>query len=180
VGINTILADDPSLTFRSQRSKVRDQSEKKLKRIVLDSRAKTPVTSKVVQDRFAELTTVVASKSAPANRVAALAKGVDVIQAPCRRGSKKLDLRWLLKKLGREGVTSLLVEGGGEVNASFLMGGLAQRIAFFYAPKVLGGRDSRKGVAGEGARSLSEVIELQEIEWRKTGPDLFMTARIKQ
>ena len=66
------------------------------------------------------------------------------------------------------------------MNASFLEGGLAQRITFFYAPKVLGGRDSRKGVAGEGARNLSEVIELQEIEWRKTGPDLFMTARIKQ
>jgi riboflavin biosynthesis pyrimidine reductase len=46
-----------------------------------------------------------------------------------------LDLRWLLKKLGAENVTSLLVEGGGEVNASFLLGGLAQRVAFFYAPK---------------------------------------------
>ena len=59
-----------------------------------------------------------------------------------------------LKKLGSENVTSLLVEGGGEVNASFLLGGLAQRVAFFYAPKILGGRDSRKAVAGEGAKSL--------------------------
>ena len=63
-------------------------------------------------------------------------------------------MRWLLKKLGAENVTSLLVEGGGEVNASFLLGGFAQRVAFFYAPKILGGRDSRKAVAGEGAKIL--------------------------
>jgi riboflavin biosynthesis pyrimidine reductase len=60
----------------------------------------------------------------------------------CRQPA--IDLRWLLKKLGAENMTSLLVEGGGEVNASFLLGGLAQRVAFFYAPKILGGRDSRK------------------------------------
>ena len=62
----------------------------------------------------------------------------------------KINLRWLLKKLGSENVTSLLVEGGGEVNASFLLQGLAQRVAFFYAPMILGGRDSRRAVAGEG------------------------------
>jgi diaminohydroxyphosphoribosylaminopyrimidine deaminase/5-amino-6-(5-phosphoribosylamino)uracil reductase len=90
----------------------------------------------------------------------------------------KLDLRWLLKKLGSENVTSLLVEGGGEVNASFLLGGLAQRVAFFYAPKILGGRDSRKAVAGEGAKNLSEAIQLREIEWKRIGGDLLMTALV--
>ena len=75
-------------------------------------------------------------------------------------------------------MTSLLVEGGGEVNASFLLGGLAQRVAFFYAPKILGGRDSRKAVAGEGVLSLSEAIQLCDVEWRKLGEDLLMTARV--
>ena len=90
-----------------------------------------------------------------------------------------MDLRWLLKKLGAENVTSLLVEGGGEVNASFLFGGLAQRVEFFYAPKILGGRDARKGVAGEGAKSLSEVIQLRDIEWKRLGADLLLTARLE-
>ncbi len=72
----------------------------------------------------------------------------------------------------------MLVEGGGEVNASFLLGGLAQRIAFFYAPKILGGRDSHKSVAGDGVKTLSEVIQLREIKWRKLGPDLLLTARV--
>ena len=83
-----------------------------------------------------------------------------------------------MRKLGAENVTSLLVEGGGEVNASFLLGGLAQRVAFFYAPKILGGRDSRKGVAGDGVKTLSEVIQLREVKWRKLGPDLLLTARV--
>ena len=185
VGINTILADDPSLTARlgtpnsgSARAD-REIGVPKLRRIVLDSQARTPLNAKVVADEFAALTTIVVGKHAPKNRVAALAKRVNVVVAPIRKvgrassraGSSgasphQISLDWLLKKLGGDNVTSLLVEGGGEVNASFLLGGFAQRIAFFYAPKILGGRDSRKGVAGDGAKSLSEVIQLGDIEWK--------------
>ena len=183
VGINTILADDPSLTVRpAQSPKSKVQSLKPIRRIVLDSLARTPLDAKVVSDESAALTTIVVSKSAPKKRVNALAKRVHVIIAPTDNSkfkiqNSKLDLSWLLKKLGAENITSLLVEGGGEVNASFLLGGFAQRVAFFYAPKILGGRDSRKGVAGDGAKSLSEVIQLREVAWRKLGEDLLLTAR---
>ncbi|HEX3890656.1 MAG TPA: bifunctional diaminohydroxyphosphoribosylaminopyrimidine deaminase/5-amino-6-(5-phosphoribosylamino)uracil reductase RibD [Verrucomicrobiae bacterium] len=176
-GVNTILADNPSLTFRAAKSpKSKVQNRKQLRRIVLDSMARTPLNAKVVGDEFTALTTIVASKLAPKNRVARLAKRANVLVAPSRNG--KIDLRWLMKKLGSENVASILVEGGGEVNASFLLGGFAQRVAFFYAPKILGGRDSRKAVAGDGAKSLSEVIQLQEIEWNKIGADLLMTALV--
>ena len=183
VGVNTILADDPSLTARIQNSEFRIQKKKSLRRIVLDSRARTPLTAKVVSDELAALTTIVVGKHAPKKRVAALAKRVKVVVAPATNSklktqNSKLNLDWLLKKLGAENVTSLLVEGGGEVNASFLLGGFAQRVAFFYAPKILGGRDARKAVAGDGAKSLSEVIQLREVEWRKLGEDLFLTAKV--
>jgi diaminohydroxyphosphoribosylaminopyrimidine deaminase/5-amino-6-(5-phosphoribosylamino)uracil reductase len=108
--------------------------------------------------------------------VAALAKRADVLVAPARGG--RIDLRWLLKRLGGEGVTSLLVEGGGEVNAAFLEAGLAQRVEFFYAPKILGGREARRGVAGEGGRRLADLIELREVEWRRVGEDLWLSARV--
>ena len=133
-----------------------------MRRIILDSLARTPLNAKVVSDQFAGLTTVVVSKRAPKKRVAALANRVNVLIAPLVKNSSpatrhpSLDLKWLLKKLGVENVTSLLVEGGGEVNASFLLGGLAQRVVFFYAPKILGGRDSKKAVAGEGAKPPSK------------------------
>jgi diaminohydroxyphosphoribosylaminopyrimidine deaminase/5-amino-6-(5-phosphoribosylamino)uracil reductase len=64
------------------------------------------------------------------------------------------------------------------VNASFLVGGFAHRVAFFYAPKILGGRDSRKAVAGAGAQSLGEIIRLRDVEWCKLGEDLLLTARV--
>ena len=230
VGINTILADDPSLTFRSPKSKVASHV---LRRIILDSYARTPLEAKVVSDEQPALTTIVVSRLAPQRRVAALSKQVRVLVAPlsspllqplgrfhnlnlnldhnpnCNlsrnlpreipeitteitkvcRGSRhypsplvprpsSLDLRWLLKRLGAEDVTSLLVEGGGEVNASFLLSGLAQRIAFFYAPKILGGRDARRAVAGEGARSLEQMLDLTDLEWRRLGPDWLLSARV--
>ena len=183
VGINTILADDPSLTARKQMADRRWQIGNPIRRFVLDSQARTPLSAKVVTDEFAALTTIVVSKNAPKKRVAALSKCVNVIVAPVSNSSlatrhSSLNLRWLLKKLGAENVTSLLVEGGGEVNASFLLGGHAQRVAFFYAPKILGGRDARKGVAGAGAKSLREVIQLREVAWRKLGEDLLLTARV--
>jgi diaminohydroxyphosphoribosylaminopyrimidine deaminase/5-amino-6-(5-phosphoribosylamino)uracil reductase len=173
VGINTILADDPSLTVRGGGRK----GVRNLRRIILDSQARTPLTAKIVTDEQASSTTIVVSKKAPANRVAALARRVQVWVAPTNRHGVKLD--WLLQKLGVENVTSLLVEGGGEVNASFLFAGLAQRVAFFYAPKILGGRAARTGVAGVGARSWEEILRLEEVAWQKLGDDLLLTARVK-
>jgi diaminohydroxyphosphoribosylaminopyrimidine deaminase/5-amino-6-(5-phosphoribosylamino)uracil reductase len=170
VGINTILADDPSLTARSQNKNLR------LRRIVLDSLARTPLKAKIASDEHTALTTIVVGSHAPKNRVAALAKRVKIRVAPVVKS--QIDLRWLLKKLGTDNVTSLLVEGGGEVNASFLLGGFAQRVVFFYAPKILGGSDSRKAVAGEGVQKLSEAIQLRKIQWKQIGEDLMMTAQI--
>ena len=184
VGINTILADDPALTVRTRREGG-GKMAKAIRRIVLDSMARTPLNARVVSDDYAAFTTIVASKRAPKKRVAALARRVKVLIAPTKKpGSRithhasRINLRWLLKKLGTEKVTSLLVEGGGEINASFLLGGRAQRVTFFYAPKILGGRDSRTGVAGDGVRRLSGVIPLREVEWRQLGADLLLTARV--
>jgi diaminohydroxyphosphoribosylaminopyrimidine deaminase / 5-amino-6-(5-phosphoribosylamino)uracil reductase len=183
VGINTILADDPGLTVRTKMANGSWKVAKPIRRVVLDSLARTPLSAKIVSDEFAVLTTIVVGKHAPKERVAALAKRVKVIVAPSKKSAihnpqSAIDLRWLLKKLGSENVTNLLVEGGGEVNASFLLGGFARRVAFFYAPKILGGRGSRKGVAGDGAISLSDVIQLREVGWRKLGEDLLLTARV--
>jgi diaminohydroxyphosphoribosylaminopyrimidine deaminase / 5-amino-6-(5-phosphoribosylamino)uracil reductase len=176
VGINTILADDPSLTVRGLHTK-------QIRRIVLDSMARTPLNSKVASDEHASATTIVVSDRAPNARVTALAKRVQVLSGPLTKPASNtepaaIDLHWLLQKLGSENVTSLLVEGGGEVNASFLRDGLAHRVAFFYAPKILGGRDALKAVSGEGITKLQDAIPLEEVQWRRLGPDLMLTARV--
>ena len=180
VGINTVLADDPSLTARKGGAGVRGLSSvvrgHELRRIVLDARGRTPVEAKVARDEHAALTTIVVSERAPKRRVSALAKRVRVLVAPSSGGA--IDLRWLLKRLGSEHITSLLVEGGGEVNASFLLQGLAQRVAFFYAPMILGGCDSRPAVGGEGATTLAESLKLTGLEWRRFGSDWLLSAHV--
>jgi diaminohydroxyphosphoribosylaminopyrimidine deaminase / 5-amino-6-(5-phosphoribosylamino)uracil reductase len=179
VGINTILADDPSLTARSLKSKIqslKSGTDHKLRRIILDSQARTPPSAKVINDEYAQLTTIVVTRSAQARRVSQFSKRANVIVAPGDSRSG-IDLRWLLRRLGSENVTSLLVEGGGEVNASFLLQGLAQRVAFFYAPKILGGRDSVRAIAGEGIMRLDQAIKLSSVDYRSLGPDLLLTAR---
>jgi diaminohydroxyphosphoribosylaminopyrimidine deaminase/5-amino-6-(5-phosphoribosylamino)uracil reductase len=181
VGVNTVLADDPGLTVRTQKPGARQApamvAGNRLRRIVLDAMARTPLSAQVASDAWAPLTTIVVGKSAPRRRVAALARRVRVLVAPVSRG--KVNLRWLMKQLGAENVTSLLVEGGGEVNASFLLQGLAQRVAFFYAPRILGGRDSRRAVAGEGAGTLAECLRLTDLEWRRLGADWLLSARVE-
>lgn len=174
VGINTILADNPSLTVRTTSGAVSKTS--RLSRIVLDSKARTPLDAKVVLDEFPGLTTIVTTAKAPKRRVAALAKHVEVLTAPSTNG--RPDLNWLMRELGKQDVTSLLVEGGGEVNAAFLEARLAHRVAFFYAPKILGGRNARKGVAGEGAHTLGDALRLEDIRWSKLGPDLLLSAKL--
>jgi diaminohydroxyphosphoribosylaminopyrimidine deaminase/5-amino-6-(5-phosphoribosylamino)uracil reductase len=177
VGVNTILADDPSLTVRGGRS------QKRLRRIVLDSTAKTPLTAKVVRDEDATLTTIVVGPRAPKTKVSALAKRVEVLVAPREVGTRDtpmIPLAWLLKELGGRETLGLLVEGGGEVNASFLLQGHAHRVAFFFAPKILGGRGSRPAVAGDGVSRLEDALRLRDVEWLRLGEDLLLSARCDQ
>src|SRR5882724_8034872 len=111
-GVNTILADNPSLTVRTgtktmgniERRTANAEHRMRLRRIVLDSMARTPLNSKVVSDEFAALTTIVVSRSAPKKKIAALAKRVRVLIAPTitpRRARSDapylIDLRWLMK-----------------------------------------------------------------------------------
>ena len=178
VGIETVLADDPSLMPRGR-------GPWRLRRVILDARARTPLKAQVTSDAWAHQTIVVVGPAAPAARVKALQERVQVWQAPLARGpnrrgsARHLDLDWLLDRLGAAEVTHLLVEGGGEVQASFLLSGLAHRVAFFYAPLVLGGATARRAVAGPGARSWAEILRLRQLRWRRIGTDLLLEARVE-
>ena len=172
IGVNTVLADDPSLTVRLTGFK-----NKRWRRIILDPHARTPLAAKVISDQRAS-TIVVVTKAAPSRRAAALGRRVRLIYAPARTGG--IHLPWLLKKLGQEEITSLLVEGGGETNAAFFAAGLANRVAFFYAPMVLGGREAPRAVAGGGFENLRHAPVLRQTRWRRVGRDLFLTARLPE
>jgi diaminohydroxyphosphoribosylaminopyrimidine deaminase/5-amino-6-(5-phosphoribosylamino)uracil reductase len=178
VGINTVLADDPSLTARNIGGTKSISRKRPLHRIVLDAYARTPATAKVLDGTDAAPTTIVVTRSAQQQRTRKLTKKARVLVAPGQNG--RINLPWLLKRFGSEDITSLLVEGGGEVNASFLLRGFAQKVAFFYAPKVLGGANSKKAVAGDGAKGLHDAFGLTDVQWRQLGADLLLTATVQE
>lgn len=171
VGINTVLLDNPALTARGLRV------ARQPLRVVLDPKARTPLSAALVTDANAARTIVAVSAKAPATRVRNLERCVTVLRTPLLKGL--LDLDWLLRWLGQKNILSALVEGGGEANASFLLHGLAHRIAFFYAPKVLGGSKARKAVAGDGASSTGDAPLLQNPRWRRLGQDLLLVAEVQ-
>lgn len=172
-GVNTILADDPSLTVRGRWLR----GTPRLRRVILDSRGRTPVNARVVSDEAAALTTVVVTGRASARRREALSRRVRVLVAP-EDPEGRVDLRWLMSRLGAESVTQVLVEGGGEVCGAAVRAGLVHRVAFFYAPLLVGGRGAPVGVAGVGAEDRAGLRRLDGVRWRRLGDDLYYTARV--
>lgn len=95
----------------------------------------------------------------------------------CAPQSREDWLAWLTN-LGKNDTTALLVEGGGELAASLLAAQVVNRVTFFIAPKILGGRNSRPVVGGVNPLSLAEACELRDVETRQFGPDIMITGRL--
>ena len=177
VGVNTILRDDPSLTLRAARG-VKIPSWKNLQRIVLDPGGRIPESARILNDDRASSTTIVLTTKVRPKKTSTLEKKTRVMIAPISRG--EINLRWLLKKLGDEGITSLLIEGGGETHYNFLQQGLVNRVHFFYAPLVITGRDAPKSVGGDKTLRSGRGLKLDNVEWSKVGEDLLCTALIRK
>lgn len=171
VGAETVLRDDPELSLRGPGPKWKKNS---WRRFVLDTHARTPPSARLLNPNLHGTSTIVVGASAPKSRVSKLCHAANVWVLPEK--DKRIDLRHFLRKLGSENITQLLVEGGGEVQASFLLARLAHRVLFYYATQVLGGINSRRAVSGKGATNRHESIHLHDVQWRRIGPDLRMTA----
>ncbi len=173
VGIGTVLADDPLLTVRLPETWPREPL-----RIVVDSRARTPLTARMLTAGRPERTLIAVTRLAPPDRIQMLqARGATVLVLPARDG--RVDLPALLKVLAEREVTSLLLEGGGELNAGFLEAGLVDRVALFVAPLLVGGTRAPSLVGGAG-RSLKEAFCLSGVSVRRVGDDLLIEADVEQ
>ncbi len=160
VGAGTVHADDPALTVREVRG--RDPQ-----RVILDGRLRTRPGAAAV----------------PGSWIATRAKGGGALE---RRGATilrvtgrgpRVDLGALLDELGRREVTSLLVEGGGEVHGQFLRAGLVDEVAIFVAPVLIGG-DGIPVLRGEGAATMAQALRLVDVRVKRLGNDVLVTGRI--
>lgn len=171
VGINTILRDDPLLTVRLE-NKGGKQAANPV-RIVVDSRGRMPLDSKVVKTAR-ETKTILATTSLvePEKLEAFQEAGVEVLILP--RQGDQVDLPELMFALGKKEISALLVEGGGTLNYSFLNAGLVDKVYFFIAPFLLGGENAPTPVGGAGVYALEESWKVQDLELKQLDNDLLI------
>ena len=170
VGIGTALADDPQLTARLP-------GARNPTRVVVDARAELPLNSHIGRTLQAVPTIVAASVAAPAIRREALAAaGAHVLALPERSG--RTDLRALMSELARLELATVLVEGGAELAAALLDEDLVDRLIFFIAPKLLGGRAAPGPLGGEGLPLMGEARPVHDLTIRRYGPDIALTAYV--
>jgi len=173
VGIGTALADDPQLTARLP------EEVRQPRRVVFDSLARLPVSSKLVADARLTPLTVVVSRAAPRACTDTLAShGVDVVVATGENEPARI--RSALEQLGADGVTSILLEGGPHLAGVFLDAGEVDEIRLFLAPLVLGGRTARDPLEGEGVERIADAVHALTLECARVGEDLLVSARIKE
>jgi diaminohydroxyphosphoribosylaminopyrimidine deaminase/5-amino-6-(5-phosphoribosylamino)uracil reductase len=165
VGIGTVLKDDPMLTARIRGG--RDPY-----RIVFDSRLRIPENSKLI-DRSPSKTIVATTEMASRDKIERLQKkGVRIIISDSKSG--KVDLKSSLIELGEMGMMSLLVEGGGQINGSFLDQGLIDKIFLFLSPKLIGDPLAPGIFSGVGFASLKETISIKDLKVRRIGEDILL------
>ncbi len=165
VGIGTVLRDDPLLTARVRGG--RDPY-----RIVLDSRLKIPERANVFGD-FPTRVVVATTELAPEGKIESLEKrGVRILSVDSKEG--RVDLKPCLSKLGEIGIMSVLVEGGSEVNGSFLDEGLIDKLLLFLSPRLIGDHRAPGIFGGRGVSSLQEAVPLKEMKVKKIGEDVLL------
>jgi len=170
VGIGTVLADDPALTARVG-PRLNKLASKQPLRIVVDSALRIPRKAQILSGQERAKTIVATTDSASVSRKRALLKqGIEVLTFPPLRG--KVSLPSLMRELGRRGVTSLLVEGGGEINAAMLKAKLVQHVRCYLAPVLLGGEDAKGVIGGKSPARLMSALKLRNVTTRSVGGDL--------
>ena len=174
VGIGTVLRDNPQLTARTGSDPVRLAARQPL-RVVVDSRLRIPSRAAVLKRQEEAHTVIATTRAASVTKVERLRRqGVDVLLLPAAGGHVNLTALWT--RLGQLGVTSVLVEGGSDLNAAVLRAGLPQRLMCFVAPLLLGGQDAKGVLGGLSPRRLREAVLLNNLRMTPVGRDMLIQA----
>jgi len=177
VGVGTVLADDPLLTTRLPDEDVGVGGPHHPLRIVLDSAGRTPPDARLLRPDTPGRTVIACTAAAPGARRAAWREcGADVLVVA--GDGPRVDLRHLFADLGRRGLNTLLVEGGGEILASCFAAGLVDRALVFVAPKLIGGRAAPGPLGGTGAATMEGAHRLRDVVVQHFDDDLLIRGDI--
>ena len=167
VGSRTVMFDDPSLTTRLETGKVKDPV-----RIILDAGDYLDSAARVFHSDSSAPTWVAAA----GDRVF---EGADeTLHIPPGKGG--LDMVMLMHALGARNIASVLIEGGGTTLASAFEAGVVDKVLFFVAPKIIGGRDAVSAVEGEGVAHMCDAIVLERMRALSVGEDILIEAYVRK
>lgn len=157
VGRGTVARDNPALTTRLQNREGQDAT-----RIVLDSHGRTRPDARIFNAESEAGVIVAVTPEAPTENVNTLEKaGAEVITVP--DAHSKVCFKSLMEILGKREITSLLIEGGSQINASALAAGIVDKVMCFIAPKLIGGQNAPGPIGGVGIQSLTAAVNLQRM-----------------
>jgi len=166
VGIGTIAADDPSLTCRLPGGEGRDPV-----RVIVDSRLSIDEQARVLNLTSPAPTIIATTSRSPVEKRNLLEQKARVLVV---NEGPQVELPLLLKALGGMGITSVLVEGGGRINGSFLRGNLVDKYYFYLAPRIIGGTKAPGPFAGEGFPVLAGSVRLVDLSLERLGTDFLV------
>ena len=170
VGVETVLADNPMLNARMPNAK-------QPVRVVCDSQLRTPLDCQLVQTAK-EYRTVIATVCEDLQKIEQYRPlGVEVMV--CKARNKRVDLDDLLQKLGEMQIDSLLIEGGSSLNFSALESGVVNRVHCYIAPKLVGGKQAKTPIGGEGIDDLSQAVKLKLVSMEMVGEDILIDYEVE-
>jgi diaminohydroxyphosphoribosylaminopyrimidine deaminase/5-amino-6-(5-phosphoribosylamino)uracil reductase len=171
-GVNNVLLDDPQLTARPGGV----VAERQPLRIVADSRGRTPLDANVLGPGGK---TIIATteRSSSEWRTAIEQRGAEALVLPAGEDGR-VEVRALCEELGKRGVLSLLVEGGGELHASFFAAGLVDKVHAIIAPKIVGG-SAYPAVAGAGVARMADAVVLRDVEVTQLADDVAIVGYVR-
>ncbi len=174
VGIGTVEADDPLLTTRLPGRPGKDPI-----RVIVDSRLRISPRARVFNPDSPAGVIMVTTSRAPCAKRERLERigGVSFITADGKDG--RVDLKKMMRRLGKRGINSLLIEGGTGISTSALASGIVDKIIFFYAPKIIGGKFSYPVTAGEGAASVEKALAVRLLALKRCGEDILVEGYVQ-
>lgn len=164
-GVGTVIADNPLLTDRTGRSRRRP-----LMRVVLDSRLRLPLTSQLVSTAQNDVL-VFCSFAEEKKKQQLLDHGIRVEQVAVATRDGHPDMAAVVQRLGEMQITSLLIEGGAQVNWAALASGIVDKVFLYYAPKILAGTGSVPFAAGEGFPRIRDAAYVRCLRLHRFGED---------
>jgi len=166
VGINTVIADNPLLVPKMARPK------KIPVRIVLDSKLRIPLACDMVKTSEKYPTWIFTSDDSRGDKEAKLrSMGIDVIRVP-RDENGRVSLKRVCEELYNRGIMNVLIEGGGEINSTFLREGLIDKIILFYGPLLIGGKGAYNLIGGKGIDFLKDAYRIDIVALKRFKDDI--------